>query len=387
MNGKGHRRGAGRWAAGLLIGALTQTAPAADIEVELRAQPERVYRDQHIQLFFSVRTRDVRLANQIRLTGLFEDGRLTVVREFRELAPERRVDGLALHENRRFVCVVSAAQSGPLELRPVVHLGKLEQRPSAFGRRWVEMPVKVAVDPLRLNILPLPEPPANFSGAVGQFRFEMQPSATTVAVGDLITLRASVSGTGSLTDIAPPRIDTAPGFRVYDPLAVADTPAADSLVTEQILVPRSERAQAIPAVSFVYFDPTRERYVTEQRGPFPLTFRERPPIARDDPFRPPPPVAGTAAAETTELTEASAPRWRRLSDRLRGRTPATTRRAVLARIAPAGAALVTFRIPADVDLTQLDTHNGWSKVEYHANRGWIPSDTLSHSTSFRSRFR
>ncbi len=366
-----------------MLALCVGTTASASITVEASVYPERIYRNQSFRIALSIRTRDVRLGGRIRVGGLFEDGRIVQIEDFRELAAERSMDGLAVLENRRFVCMARAENAGAIELKPTVHLLKRERRRTSFGVRWAETPVTVAAKPLRLNILPLPpEPPDGFSGAVGQFSFETELSASEAAVGDLITLRMRIQGEGYWDAIDLPQVKAAPFFSVYEPKTVSGA-SSRALVYEQTLVPRSDKATTIPALTFRYFDPVRGDYASRTRGPFRLVLRETEAVDREETFRPDlseqdgdlpvPDAARVAGREESRM----ALRWRALSNRLRGRELAATARRVSARLAPASGALTTFRIPADAELTVLESHNGWVKVQYRNNRGWIPADALA----------
>ncbi len=355
-------------------------AAASDIEVAARVHPDRVYSNQHFRIVLSIRTRNVRLGGRIRMAGLFEDRRMIQISDFQELAPERRMDGLAVLETRRFSTLARAEGKGQIELKPTVHVNVMERRRTGFGPRWTETPVTVAARPLRVTVLPLPpDAPASFSGAVGQFRFEAEPSATEAAVGDLIALRVRIDGEGCLDGIHWPQATGSPDLSVYEPALVSDSPSR-SLVYEQTLVPRSENVRAIPALTFCYFDPVREKYVTETRGPFPLTFREPVSSEREETFRPealPEQAEPSAPDRTARAGKDMAKRWQHWTNRLRGRETAMAARAVYARLAPAPGALATFRIPADAEVTTLERHGDWAKVQYRDNRGWIPAEALN----------
>lgn len=365
----------------LMLAFCAGTTALGSVTVEASVYTERIYRNQSFRIALTLRTRDVPLGGRIGVGGVFEDHRIVQIEDFKEQAPERSMDGLAVLETRRFVCMARAEDAGVIELKPIVHLRKRERRNTSFGVRWVETPFTVAANPLRMNILPLPpERPDGFSGAVGQFSFETELSASEAAVGDLITLRMRIQGEGFLDAIDLPQVKAAPFFSVYEPETISGTPSR-ALVYEQTLVPRSDKATTVPALTFRYFDPVREAYVSETRGPFRLVLHETKAVDREETFRPDlPEQDGTSSIPHPRVADRAerrmALRWRVLSNRLRGWEQAKTVRRVSAHLAPARGALSTFHIPAGAELTVLESHNGWVKVQRLNNRGWIPADAL-----------
>ena len=123
---------------------------------------------------------------------------------------------------------------------------------------------------IKVNVQPLPEDgkPRDFSGAVGQFNFKVQAGPAAVKVGDPVTLKMSVSGNGHLNAIKLPSLSGSEKFKVYDPVWHEEKGEKSQ---EQIVIPLDDTVTEIPALSFSYFDPTRQKYQTVVQGPFPVT--------------------------------------------------------------------------------------------------------------------
>lgn len=139
---------------------------------------------------------------------------------------------------------------------------------SFFGS-YQKYPIAVQSSGLSINVLPLPEDgkPDNFSGAVGQFNFDVTAAPLEVKVGDPITLRMEISGTGNLKTVAGPTFKDQQGFKLYDPQIKEE----DGIkISEQVVIPTSEKVLEIPAIHFSYFDPATREYKTISKGPFPL---------------------------------------------------------------------------------------------------------------------
>lgn len=176
-----------------------------------------------------------------------------------------------------FQTYIYPTRSGELPFGPVNIVGKLlyktQQSPgdSFFGNlfeSYQERPLTVTSEGLKLNVLPLPTAgqPQNFSGAVGKLHFTMTAGPAEVKVGDPVTVRMNLTGSGNFKSIKMPVI-ASPLFKSYDP-QIKDTP--EGKVSEQIIIPTGTDSIEVPAVSFDFFNPETGQYQTIRQGPFPI---------------------------------------------------------------------------------------------------------------------
>jgi hypothetical protein len=152
---------------------------------------------------------------------------------------------------------------------------------SGFFDTYTSRPVILESRPLTFNVRPLPEDgrPEGFSGAVGKFSFDMTVSPLKVRVGDPVTVRMTVSGTGSLRTVEMPAFESDNDFRVYAPVIREENGVK---VLEQVLIPQREDITDVPAVKFTFFDVDEKRYRTVVHGP---TSLEVDPVERGTEFR------------------------------------------------------------------------------------------------------
>ena len=122
--------------------------------------------------------------------------------------------------------------------------------------------LEITSDPLELTVLPLPEAdkPADFSGAVGSFDFEVKAAPLDVAAGDPVTVTYTIRGTGSLDNVTPPAIPAGDGLRVYPPqqTSAGAKPAAANVAErtfEQVVIPERAGTLDLPTLRFSFFDP------------------------------------------------------------------------------------------------------------------------------------
>ena len=147
------------------------------------------------------------------------------------------------------------------------------------GRGGQKYPVERSTDSVKLKIKPLPESdkPDNFAGTVGRFTMDVLAKPTEVKVGDPITLSINIRGKGNIQTIGEPVL--APGdekdFKIYP--AETDTTITDrgdgikgEKLFSKVVEPQHEDIDMIPAISFSYFDPELEKYMTITHDPIPI---------------------------------------------------------------------------------------------------------------------
>ncbi len=136
--------------------------------------------------------------------------------------------------------------------------------------------IQSAAETLKVLALPQANRPADFSGAVGQFEIEASASPTSVNVGDPITLRLKISGTGNFDRVSTEMLASDSHWKTYSPKNHFD--AEDSVgyqgtkTFEQPVIPNEAGATSIPAVSFSYFNPETKQYVTRTTAPVAVTI-------------------------------------------------------------------------------------------------------------------
>ncbi|MCC6846913.1 MAG: BatD family protein [Deltaproteobacteria bacterium] len=192
-----------------------------------------------------------------------------------------------------FATVLTPLRSGTLTVGPAEMGLTMAVRGRGAGRgfdRFFNDPffggeqrrLEATSDPLTLTVLPLPDAgkPADFSGAVGTFDFEVKAAPLEVAAGDPVTVTLTMRGTGSLENVTPPAIAAGDGLRVYPPQRTdtGASPAAANVqerTFEQVVIPERAGAMELPALRFSYFDPTAAAYRTATRAPIPLRVARR----------------------------------------------------------------------------------------------------------------
>ena len=146
-----------------------------------------------------------------------------------------------------------------------------------FGRSRTLM---IRSDAVPIHVRPLPERgrPPEFAGAVGEFAISAEAGPADVRVGDPVTLRVAIAGTGNIRSIPEPALRPA-AFEVYEPkVEVEEMRSADGRYKavkrlEYILIPDRAGRLEIPALPVAYFDPAAHRYRTASTAPIEIHSR------------------------------------------------------------------------------------------------------------------
>ena len=137
----------------------------------------------------------------------------------------------------------------------------------------VEVKKKITTPQITLHVSPLPDKPANFSGAVGSFAISSDISTQHVKANDAITMKIVVKGTGNMKLIEAPEVAFPKDFETYDAKATDNFSLTRNGLSgtkefEYLAVPRHAGTYTIPAAEFVYFDPSTHSYQTLTTEPY-----------------------------------------------------------------------------------------------------------------------
>ena len=142
------------------------------------------------------------------------------------------------------------------------------QRRDIFGQRLMsKVNVPVTAGRRVINVKPLPESgkPSDFSGAVGDFKFNLSTSKNQLNANESMQAKVSVSGNGNLKLLALPKLTMPNSLEVYEPehnenvrtnLSGMQGEISDSYT----IVPQYKGKYPIPTISFSYFDLKTESY-------------------------------------------------------------------------------------------------------------------------------
>ena len=178
---------------------------------------------------------------------------------------------------------------GPVTVQPAVQLPTQQKRrrgggmfddpmfDDPFNNMFNMSPIKqvklrTGIANVEIKSLP-PGKPADFSGAIGDFKLEAEADPRKAQTGDPVTVRLVLSGRGNFDRIAAPVLTSEKGLRTYP--ATSKFKADDDVglsgikTFEQVVVPDGPRT-SLPPYHFSYLDPSTGKYATLDTPPIPV---------------------------------------------------------------------------------------------------------------------
>ena len=256
----------------------------SDLFIKVSANKKRVYEQEPILLTYKVYT----LVQLSQLRGDMPDLKSFYTQEVD--LPQQKSFSLETVNGRPYrTCtwsqyVMFPQTTGKLHIPAITFEGVVIQQNrnvdpfEAFfngGSGYVEVKKKIEAPGIEIQVDPLPQRPATFSGGVGKFNISAQLDKTETKANDPITLRIIVSGTGNLKLIKQPVINLPKDFDKYEPKVTEQTKLTTagiegSKIYDVLIVPRHQGKYDIPPVEFTYFDTSTKRYETVKTEAFHL---------------------------------------------------------------------------------------------------------------------
>jgi hypothetical protein len=164
--------------------------------------------------------------------------------------------------------------------------------PSTFGFSRPYQFTKSSQD-IKVEVMDVPATgrPANYTGAVGNFRVTAQFEPTTGVTNQPVTLRVRFEGRGNAKLIEMPKLDLPSGFEIYDQKSQAKfiKDGTSFKEFEVLIIPRQPGVFQIPPLSIAVFDPEARKFSIASSGPLSLSVTgsaapagEPPPLAAND---------------------------------------------------------------------------------------------------------
>lgn len=246
-----------------------------DLFITATASKTTVHEQEAILLTYKVYT----LVNLRQLYGKMPDLKGFHTQEVQ--LPQQKTFTLEHYKGRNYNTTVWSQyilfpqQTGKLEIPSITFDGVIAQQTisedpfDAFfnGGGYVEVKKKIATPKLTINVEPLPAKPANFSGAVGDFKISSSINANEVKTNDAVTIKLTLSGVGNMKLINTPEVKFPQDFEVYDPKVtdnydLTNNGLSGTKTFEYLAIPRHAGNFTIPPVEFTYFDLKSNSYKT-----------------------------------------------------------------------------------------------------------------------------
>ena len=180
-------------------------------------------------------------------------------------------------ENYRYIVLQKAllipTKTGKLTIDPMkmdIVIGVPTGRADFFGNVITKnikkdfSSVKKVIQP---KSLPLEGKPENFTGAVGQFNFDVSLSKDILKANESSEIKVAVNGRGNLKLFELPAVKTPKELETYQPerkesVRITSNGLSGSFSDTYTVVPQYKGKYKLPDISFSYFDPKTEKYNT-----------------------------------------------------------------------------------------------------------------------------
>ena len=175
--------------------------------------------------------------------------------------------------------------TGKLEIPSITYEGLVVQQNrnvdpfEAFfngGSGYIEVKKQITAPGITIQVDPLPQRPANFSGGVGQYTISASLDKTQVKANDPVKLRVIVNGVGNMKLLKQPIVKFPKDFDSYDAKVTDNTKLTTqglegSIIYDFLAVPRHQGEFEIPAIEYIYFDTRANAYKTIKTESFKLS--------------------------------------------------------------------------------------------------------------------
>jgi len=145
--------------------------------------------------------------------------------------------------------------------------------------------VMVSSQSMEFHVLALPidQRPVGFSGAVGSFEISTELSKERSVVGEPLTLRMHIRGTGNFDRVNSAMLGEVEHWKLYRPTATfaaaEKTGFRGEKLFEQAIVATRPGPHSLPALEFSYFDPETRRYAIARAPPLSIEVAPGPALA------------------------------------------------------------------------------------------------------------
>lgn len=169
--------------------------------------------------------------------------------------------------------VLYPQKTGKLVIAPLtlnVSVDVPTNRRDFFGNRVYQKTPKIITAgrrTLEVRPLPLAGRPADFDGAVGDFDLNVKFNKTALKSSESFQATIKVTGRGNLKLFSLPQLNAPSSLEVYEPEHKEEVRTnllgmKGSIEDTYTIVPQYQGNYPIPPVSFSYFDPVKELYVS-----------------------------------------------------------------------------------------------------------------------------
>ncbi|MDR1303296.1 MAG: BatD family protein [Puniceicoccales bacterium] len=171
------------------------------------------------------------------------------------------------YENYSWSTFITPLKSGPQE---VIFRGTFSvqiARSMGFFAFAEQETVNLSSQPVALKILPLPKPPADFSGGIGEFKLKnVRLSSDRALLEEPVTLSVDIEGKGNFSRLQAPKIPSDELWKIFPPkatfLAKDEYDFHGVKTLEYVIVPQKTGEIPVPDITLTFFNPKTDQFET-----------------------------------------------------------------------------------------------------------------------------
>ena len=253
-----------------------QTADQAtkDLFLELKVSKDQAFVGEQIKLTYTFYTR---VASKVLSTEFPEYNDFWVEKLFDpvgiQFTPESwtdiEIDGYNYKSLKIYEVAIFPLQEGVYNLESMIMKIETKDKDSSFNRLFWDDPffdtfsqrsrAKLLVsDAVSIEVFPLQNIPANFTGAVGDFSLNTSLSNSNIDEGSPIEFKVSLIGEGNLSNIGRPKIEFPDEFDIFEGETKVEKNITDdysgSITWEYNLIPRKDGSYVIDSIEIPFFN-------------------------------------------------------------------------------------------------------------------------------------
>ena len=253
-----------------------QTADQAtkDLFLELKVSKDQAFVGEQIKLTYTFYTR---VASKVLSTEFPEYNDFWVEKLFDpvgiQFTPDSwtdiEIDGYNYKSLKIYEVAIFPLQEGVYNLESMIMKIETKDKDSSFNRLFWDDPffdtfsqrsrAKLLVsDAVSIEVFPLQNIPANFTGAVGDFSLNTSLSNSNIDEGSPIEFKVSLIGEGNLSNIGRPKIEFPDEFDIFEGETKVEKNITDdysgSITWEYNLIPRKDGSYVIDSIEIPFFN-------------------------------------------------------------------------------------------------------------------------------------
>jgi hypothetical protein len=241
----------------------TGTGVQAKLDTAVESSKRKIYTGEPVVFRYYLLSSGLR---NIKFIGRENqaDAKGFVVKEFKEeIEDSTRDDGTVKYH--LYTLILIPAQTGTLEAGGGTSVVSFDAETGFFD---FKRQYRISFENIPVTVIPLPKSPADFKGAVGNFRISAEYSRDPIKTYDEKKINIFIKGKGNLISLAKPDFENqAQGVKILTEEVPPEITLKGNEITGEkkfiyTVIPEKQGDLNFGQVSFTFFNPVRGEYIT-----------------------------------------------------------------------------------------------------------------------------